>query len=67
MIVISKNHGLRRVFARALRDAILIVNPEDKALVDARLQQEGSSWNEKLKYQPRYLWKLVWYTIPPPE
>ena len=34
MILISKNHGLRRVFARALRDAIFIINPEDKALVD---------------------------------
>jgi hypothetical protein len=35
MIVIPKNHGLRRIFARALCDAIFIVNPEDKAFVDA--------------------------------
>lgn len=35
MIVIPKNHGLRRIFARALHDAIFIVNPEDKALVSA--------------------------------
>ena len=67
MILIPKNHGLRIIFARALRDAIFTVNPEDKARVDARLQQEGSSWDEKLKYQPKYLWKLVRRTIPPPE
>ena len=55
------------IFARALHDAIFIVNPDDKALVGAQLQQEGSSWDEKLKYQPRYLWKLVWHTILHPE
>jgi hypothetical protein len=48
MILIPKNHGFQRVFSRALRDAIFIVNPEDKSLVAARLNQEGSSWEEKL-------------------
>ena len=67
MISIAKNHGLRRVFARALRDAMFIVNPEDQARVDAQLQREGSSWQEKLKYHPKSLWKLVRRTIPPPE
>ena len=46
-------------------DAIFISNPEDKALVNAQLRHEGSSWEEKLKYQPKYLWRLVQHTIPP--
>jgi len=67
MLTISKSHGLRKEFARALRDALFIVNPSDKAKVDARLKSEGSSWEEKLKYHPKSLWPLVRRTIPPPK
>jgi hypothetical protein len=31
------------------------------------LKAEGSSWEEKLKYNPQYLWCLVRRTIPPSE
>ena len=66
-ISIPKSHGLRLQFARAMRDAIFLLNKEDCALVEARLKSEGSSWNEKLKFQPKSLWKLVRRYIPPPE
>ena len=67
MLTISKSHGLQKEFARALRDALFIVNPSDKAKVDARLKSEGSCWEEKLKYHPKSLWPLVRRTIPPPK
>lgn len=66
-ISISKSHGLRLQFARAMQDAIFLLNEKDHALVEARLKSEGSSWNEKLKFQPKSLWKLVRRYIPPPE
>ena len=50
-----------------MRDAIFLLNEKDRALVEAQLKSEGSSWNEKLKFQPKSLWKLVWRYIPPPE
>ena len=65
MIYIPKNHGLRTEFARAVRDAMFIVNESDKILVEARLKAEGSSWKEALT--TKYLWRLVRRTIPPPE
>ena len=67
MIYIPKNHGLRTEFARAVRDAMFIVNEGDKNLVEARLKVEGSSWKEALSIKPKYLWCLVRRTIPPPE
>src|SRR5882762_1217014 len=67
MIYIPKNHGLRTEFARAVRDAMFIVNESDKVLVEARLKAEGSSWKEALAVKPKYLWCLVRRTIPPPE
>lgn len=67
MISVPRSHGLRLLLARALRDAIFIVNPDDKLLVEERLKREGSSWEEKLKYSPKYLWKLVRHTVPPPD
>jgi len=67
LIYISKSHALRKLFARALRDAIFVVNKEDRALVEIYLKAKGSSWEEKLKYQPKWLWRRVRRTIPPPD
>ena len=46
---------------------MFVVNKDNKALVAKRLKAEGSSWDEKLQYQPQYLWRLVRRTILPPE
>ena len=66
LIFLSKSHALRKVFARAVCDAIFIVNKEDRALVETQLKAEGSSWEEKFKYNPKWLWHRVWQTIPGP-
>ena len=50
-----------------MRDAVFLINEDDRAAVDARLHSEGSSFEEKLKYNPKYLWRLVRRHIPPPE
>jgi hypothetical protein len=67
MIYIPKNHGLRTEFAQAVRDAMFIVNESDKILVEAQLKAEGSSWKEAMTTKPKYLWRFVRRTIPPPE
>ena len=59
MITISKSHGLRSEFSRTLCDAVFLINKEDSQQVDGRLKSEGSSFEEKLKYNPKYLWCLV--------
>ena len=38
-----KAHGLQKTFARAVRDAMFVVNKDDEALVTKRLKAEGSS------------------------
>jgi hypothetical protein len=67
MIPLSKNHGLLMAFSRAVRDAMFVIDPEDRKLVEDCLKSEGSTWDDKFKYQPKYLWRLVRQTIPPPE
>jgi len=65
-ISILKTHVLCLQFARAMWDAIFFINEEDHALVEAQLKSEGSSWDDKLKFQPKSLWKLIqWYILPP--
>ena len=66
LIYISKSHGLRKLLARAVRDAMFVVDKGDRALVEMHLKTEGSSWDEKLKYNPKWLWHRVQRTIPPP-
>ena len=58
-ISIPKTHGLCLLFARAMQDAIFLINEEDHALVEAQLKYEGSSWDEKFKFQPKSLSKLA--------
>jgi hypothetical protein len=66
-IKVSKEHGLRRPFARALRDAILIPDAADKSHVSEYLASIGTSWNDVLCTNARWLWKHCKRTIPPPE
>jgi hypothetical protein len=66
-IKISKEHGCRRPFARALRDAIFIPDKDDKMRISAYLESTGSSWEEVLRFNARWLWKRCKRIIPPPE
>jgi len=66
-IKVSKEHGFRCPFARALRDAILIPDAADKYRISQYLDSIGSSWDDVLWYNATWLWKHCKRTIPPPE
>ena len=64
---ISMHHGLRRPFARALRDAFFLLDPEDRAILDAFLESRGVSWDSMVRYHPRWLFQRCKRFVPPPE
>ena len=66
-IKVSKEHGLRRPFAQALHDAILIPDAADKSRVSEYLASISTSWNDVLWTKATWLWKHCKRTIPPPE
>ncbi|KAJ7752517.1 hypothetical protein DFH07DRAFT_745085, partial [Mycena maculata] len=67
MIYISRTHGLRQAFCQALRDAILIPHPGDKALIEAYLKEHNVTWENMLRFHPKWVWRHCRRTIPPPE
>ncbi|KAG6886800.1 hypothetical protein C0992_002307 [Termitomyces sp. T32_za158] len=64
---ISMQHGLRRPYARALRDAFFQYDPEDKAAVKLFLAEKGVSWESMVSYHSRWLFQRVKRFVPPPE
>ncbi|KAG6877083.1 hypothetical protein C0992_010900, partial [Termitomyces sp. T32_za158] len=64
---ISMQHGLRRPFARALRDAFFLYDEEDKSTIEAFLATKGVKWDTMLQYHPKWLFQRVKRLVPPPE
>ncbi|CDO73771.1 hypothetical protein BN946_scf185015.g99 [Trametes cinnabarina] len=64
---ISQHHGLRRPFSRALSAAIFIPDSDDKAAVEAVLQQRGTTYNSKLLSSPEWVLRRVRRHVPPPK
>lgn len=64
---ISMHHGLRRPFARALRDAIFLPDPDDKAAVEGVLSKKNISFDQKVLYKSDWVWQRVKRLVPPPE
>ncbi|KAJ7752488.1 hypothetical protein DFH07DRAFT_774427 [Mycena maculata] len=67
MIYISRTHGLRQAFCQALRDAMLIPHPADKALIEAYLKTHNVTWENMRRFHPKWLWRHCRRTIPPAE
>ncbi|KAF8166461.1 hypothetical protein K438DRAFT_1775139 [Mycena galopus ATCC 62051] len=67
MIYISRTHGLRQAFCQALRDAILIPHPADKALIETYLKAHNVTWENMRQFHPKWLWRHCRRTIPPAE
>ncbi|KAJ7220545.1 hypothetical protein GGX14DRAFT_559337 [Mycena pura] len=67
MLYISRTHGLRLAFIRAFRDACLIPHPADKTRIETYLATKKLTWDDMLRYNPRWLWRRCRRTIPPPE
>ncbi|KAF8169717.1 hypothetical protein K438DRAFT_1774100 [Mycena galopus ATCC 62051] len=66
-VKVSKEHGLRRLFGIALRDAIFIPDEQDKAQIEAYLKTQNSSWDHQLRFNSRWLWHRCRRTVPPPD
>jgi hypothetical protein len=69
MLYISRMHGLRVEFSRALRDAIFIPDEQDKQRIIAwgLLQDPSQTWTMILCQNPGWLWRHCKRSIPPPE
>ncbi|KAF9231664.1 hypothetical protein BU15DRAFT_82124 [Melanogaster broomeanus] len=66
-IPISRPHGLRRPFCRALSAAFFLPVAEDKAAVERVLKKYGTSYNSQLLSKPKWVLARVRRHIPPPE
>ncbi|KAI9341092.1 hypothetical protein BD770DRAFT_399300 [Pilaira anomala] len=67
MIKISLKHGMAKDFMRRFRDALFVVDPDDKKKVEEYLVSMGIDWNTKLLSDPEYVFKRVKIYIPPAE
>lgn len=66
-IKISLRHGIAKNFARRFRDALFIVDQDDKKAVEKHLQKIGTTWDKHLVYDPVYVLDRVKRYIPPPD
>ncbi|KAI1787068.1 hypothetical protein LXA43DRAFT_1098652 [Ganoderma leucocontextum] len=64
---ISKDHGLRRPFFRALSAALFISDAGDKAALEAVLHRSDLSYSSKLMSSPQWVLHRVRRYVPPPE
>jgi hypothetical protein len=62
-----KRHGLRRPFARALRDAFFDYDLEDKATITSFLDEKGVTFESMLCQHPTWLLQRVKRFVPSPE
>ena len=66
-LTISSSHGLRRPFARALRDAFFDYDLEDKAMVTTFLEGKNLTFEKMLQEHPVWIKRRVKRFVPPPE
>ena len=66
---ISVHHGMRRPFMRALRDALLLPDPDDQANVSRVLaaKPEPLTFAQKVKFNSDWVWQRVKRYAPAPE
>lgn len=67
MIHVSLKHGMAKDFIRRFRDALFVVDPDDKKKVEDYLLSIGSDWKTKLLVDPEYIFKSSKRFIPPTE
>ncbi|KAI8136513.1 hypothetical protein BJV82DRAFT_640023 [Fennellomyces sp. T-0311] len=67
MLKISKRHGLSKEFAREFRDALFVVNTEDKARIERHLQTTGLTWDYMRVKNPAWIQRRCRRTVPQPQ
>lgn len=65
-IYVPRRHGCRASFMRAYADILFVLNAEDKQLLSARFEREGSSWEIEFPRKRKYCLARCRRTIPPP-
>lgn len=60
------HHGLRKPFLRALRDALLLPDPDDKAAVEAVVAKRDLTFDQVVLLSPKWTWKRVRRLAPAP-
>ena len=66
MIKIPKTHGLAKEFMRRFRDALFVVNEEDKKRIERHLQTTGLTWNYMLVKNPAWVLRRCRRSVPQP-
>jgi hypothetical protein len=66
MIRVSLRHRISKEFKRRYRDALFMVDSDDKKLVTEYLARNGSSWDECLLERPGWLLQRVRRYVPQP-
>ena len=61
---LSQQHGGRIAFMRAFSDALFVYNTKDKALLSARFEKMGSTWDFEFKRRRKYCLARCRRTIP---
>jgi hypothetical protein len=64
---ISVHHGLHCPFARALQDAMLLPDPEDKASIEHVLMKCNTTHSQMVLSKSDWVWQHVKHFVPPPE
>jgi hypothetical protein len=64
---VSRQHGVRRPFVRALSMAFFLPMSEDRLAVEQVLKKLGTSYDAQLLSRPRWIHARVRRVIPPPE
>lgn len=64
---VSIHHGMRRPFSRALRDALFLPDPADKAAVEDVLRKRDVSWNTMVLSKSDWVWRRVRRFVPKPQ
>ncbi|KAI0688289.1 hypothetical protein BC835DRAFT_1529543 [Cytidiella melzeri] len=63
-VKVSQKHGIHAPYKRALRDALLIIDPEDKAVVEVVLEQRGIKFSDMVLWKSDWVWKRVKRLVP---
>lgn len=66
-ISVSEKHGMHKEFMARFRDALFLVNEEDKKRVTKALKHNQITWDRMVKARPSWISKRIRRTIPPPK
>ncbi|CAO3644773.1 unnamed protein product [Mucor hiemalis] len=60
-------HGMSKEFVRRFRDALLIIDKEDRAKVEAYLNSRNATWNEMMLKNSDWILERVRRYVPQPD